>query len=348
MNLAYYPWQRDFAQIWLSQQDQMAHAWLFHGLEGIGKRQLILALAARLLCEAPSGIDACGQCQSCLWIKLGHHPDLMRVRPAAVEIQEAFDNPQESIEVDKPRSSTTTKPSSHLLVDQIRALEPWYHRSTHRSGWRIVLLYPAQALMVESANALLKSLEEPPPNTLFLLSTPTPDRLLPTILSRCQRRLLPTPDIQVSQTWLKAQGVQNPESWLAMAGGAPVQAQLLSQTMDSPCPGWLQTLITDLARQGQTNLAAIQTALQDVEATAWLDSLQRLAIDLCLSCAQQPVRYLVTLQAPIQALAARQPLTQWMHWQQWITEQRRFAQHPFNARLFIRACLQKLVDTVHS
>src|SRR3546814_12652927 len=79
------PWQREFAAKWLSQRDRFAHAWLIHGLPGIGKRQFALAAAGSLLCESPDQGLACGHCAACLWLASGHHTDLRRIRPRSEE-----------------------------------------------------------------------------------------------------------------------------------------------------------------------------------------------------------------------------------------------------------------------
>jgi len=87
------PWQQTLAKRWLSQQDTMPHALLVHGLSGIGKRQFALSMAQALLCEtrAPNSPDfACGACDACHWVASGNHPDLMRVRPAALAAREGY------------------------------------------------------------------------------------------------------------------------------------------------------------------------------------------------------------------------------------------------------------------
>lgn len=82
------PWQQASASAWLSQRDRFAHAWLIHGLPGIGKSQFALAAAASLLCEhAVQGL-ACGHCTSCLWLASGNHPDIRRIRPDAIAMEE--------------------------------------------------------------------------------------------------------------------------------------------------------------------------------------------------------------------------------------------------------------------
>ena len=102
--------------------------------------------------------------------------------------------------------------------------------STHRQGKRVVMLYPAEALNEASANALLKTLEEPPPETVFLLVSNSLDRLLPTILSRCRKFVMGSPRREQALPWLQAEGVADAEAWLAEQGGAPLAAQEMAHS----------------------------------------------------------------------------------------------------------------------
>ena len=179
----FYPWQVDIAQQWLGQRERFAHAWLIHGLSGVGKTQFAKAAAVSLLCTQPINHLACGTCDACLWCQHGNHPDLRLIRPETVAAAEEGMSAADS-------KKTLSK---EIRVEQLRQLHSWFNTATHRGGFRVVVLYPAESLNVISANALLKVLEEPPANTLFMLVADAPDRLLPTILSRCRRLPLPIP-----------------------------------------------------------------------------------------------------------------------------------------------------------
>src|SRR5690554_815816 len=217
------PWQTAFASRWLHAPQRFAHAWLIHGLAGIGKRRFALAAAASLLCEQPRDGLACNTCQACRWVAGGNHPDLRRVRPEAVALEEG-EGGEES------ESAARKTPSREIRVEQIRSLSGWFGTATHRGGWGVAVLYPAHAMNLIAANALLKVLEEPPPHTVFLLVTDTPDQLLPTIVSRCRRLPLPVPEPQVAAQWLREQGIEEPADWLSVAGGAPVRALELARS----------------------------------------------------------------------------------------------------------------------
>src|SRR5690606_2420073 len=146
--------------------------------------------------------------QACRWVASGNHPDLRRVRPDAVAAEEGDTGEESDSQVKKT-------PSREIRVEQMRALSGWFNIGTHRGGWRVAVIYPAHAMNLITANALLKVLEEPPPRTVFLLTSDAPDLLLPTIVSRCRRLPLPVPELALSTEWLREQGVSEPADWLA-------------------------------------------------------------------------------------------------------------------------------------
>lgn len=344
---SFLPWQQKDAQRLLADRDHLPHALLVHGLSGIGKREFVRALAATLLCDAPHDGHACGQCQSCLWVEAGNHPDLKLVRPEAVADREGSSVQSLDTEPAESESGASGKKlSEELKVDQIRALEPWYHRSTHRAGWRVVVLYPADALSVVSANALLKALEEPPPDTLFLLTSDAPDRMLPTIISRCQKFALSVPDKQDCQQWLQTKGVKDPDQWLAAAGGAPLAALAMSLAQDEACPSWAQSLLTDLSKGQMMDLPTLADNLAKLPAAQWLAVLQRLAIDASFVAANLPARYFPGLKADWDGLARPAKLSRMQELGAWLNHQATLANHPLSPKLFAQVCLQRFCDAV--
>jgi DNA polymerase-3 subunit delta' len=349
------PWQTQVAQNWLGAQSRsrFAHAWLINGQAGIGKRHFAVAAAAAMLCEAPlspSGF-ACGQCVACGWFRQGNHPDVMRVRPDAMAVKEgeadrlADDANGVSSDTlggaEEPTAASTKKKSDAISIDQIRALEPWYNRATHRGGERVAVIYPAETLKVFAGNALLKALEEPPPHTIFLLVVDSPDALLPTIVSRCRRLTLPMPTEHQSLTWLKEQSVEQPQAWLALSGGAPIKAYELLQQGGEACPDWLVSLLTQLSQQQMPDVGRTADQLATLQASQWLDILQRVSIDLSWLANGLPVRYFPHLNELLGRVSALAPAATWVNLTHWLTDQMRLAHHPLNAKLFAHHCLDR-------
>jgi DNA polymerase-3 subunit delta' len=335
---AFLPWQLPAAQAWLASRERFSHAWLIHGLAGTGKRQFALAGAASLLCEAPRNGLACGHCAACLWVAAGNHPDLRRIRPDAVAVEEGGEAEEEAA------AATKAAPSRDIRVDQLRALNSWFNTATHRGGWRVAVLYPAQALNAISANALLKVLEEPPQHTVFLLVADAPDRLLPTLVSRCRRLPLAIPARDEALAWLAGQGVAQAEPWLAAAGGAPLAALDLARSRGAACPEWLGRLLSALAQGKAPDIGALADELEKEAPAVWLDALQRLFLDLLLAASSAPLRYFPQAERDIRRAAGHAGLASLGETGRWLGQQRALAGHPLNARLFVHAVLQRVAQ----
>lgn len=329
-----YPWQQhDWVRLQQLRQ-RLPHAVLFHGEVGIGKLALAEHWAASLLCENLN-IDghACGSCDSCGWFAQYGHPDYRRVRPDALETEEVDDG----VESEESTSKKTTKtPSKEIRVEQVRALSTFMNVSTHRAGLRVVLLYPAEALNTTAANTLLKTLEEPPPNTLFLLLTHRIDRLLPTILSRCQRFALAPPDAATASAWLASQDVAQPERWLAEYGGAPLAALAAAQGEAMPeKDDWLN----QLSRPQSINPIAVAERLQKASLSELVAWQQRWLHDLLSLKLGARVRYFPHRQQSLAQLAAQVSAERLQQAVRDAANRRKISDHPLSARLFIEQML---------
>ena len=173
------------------------HGLLFSGVKGIGKFQLALELSHTLLCKQSSVQGPCGQCQSCHLRQAGNHPDF--------HILES----EKQLGVDKIREGIAK------LI------------GTAQMGGNKVLLIPKADSMTEAAsNALLKTLEEPTLNTYLILITNSVNKLMPTILSRCEKHTLGLPTEQESMQYLVQKGFNdvNP-ALLGAYGNAPLSVE---------------------------------------------------------------------------------------------------------------------------
>jgi len=201
------PWQTAVAAATLATRARWPHALLVTGRKGIGKRALALHFAQALLCEAPRDDGGpCGRCPACGYVAAGGHPDLRVIEP---------------VERDEDGN---VRPVDAILVDRIRELIDFAQLTTHRQRAKVALIAPAEAMNTAAANALLKTLEEPPPATYLILVSDQWGRLPATIVSRCRVVAAPEPDPAAATAWLAQRGIERPETLLAQAGGAPLAA----------------------------------------------------------------------------------------------------------------------------
>jgi DNA polymerase-3 subunit delta' len=181
-------------------RDAMPHALLLCGPAGLGKRDFMRRFVAGLLCERPQDGDACGHCRGCLLLAAGSHPDFV-----ALSYGVRKDGVQRS----------------EIVVDQVRALSARLAMASQFGGWQVVCIDPADAMNAAAANALLKTLEEPAPQTLLILVADAPWRLPQTIRSRCQRIEFQLPARDDALAWLQAMAVKDAAVALDAAGGNP-------------------------------------------------------------------------------------------------------------------------------
>ncbi len=162
------------------------HAYLLAGPEGVGKELLARTFAQAANCEIEdASARPCGRCESCRGIERGNFPDVSALMPQAEMIARGTIS----------RSDLEGAPSKEIRVDDIRALARRLSFAALRGRRKIAIVTPADAMNERAQNTLLKTLEEPPPGTTFLLVSANPDALLPTIRSRCARvQLGPVPE----------------------------------------------------------------------------------------------------------------------------------------------------------
>lgn len=229
---------------------RLGHAWLIKGPAGIGKLNLVYVFAARVLAGGdvamPAELDpgAAAQAMRDHRAPVDHHPDLHRVFPA-------------------PGKRT-------IAVEQIRALSETLSMRSYRGAAKVAIIEPAEAMTPAAANALLKTLEEPTAQTYLFLVTHQPDRLLPTIRSRCQGFAVGAPTEAAVAEWLGIGSLE--DQVMQIAGRAPLHAaELLSSGKEQ----YLSTLEEQLHRISINKLdpreVAERWAKQDTElALEWL------------------------------------------------------------------------------
>jgi len=308
-----YSWQQKQWLHIMQQRKNLPHALLLRGGAGSGKQDFALALAGSLLCDAPIDTHACGVCASCVWFKEMHHPDFRLISPEDADTSE-----------DGPKKKTTKK--SQISVAQIRQLIDYLSLSSHQvNHHRVILISPAETLNIASANALLKMLEEPPANTLFLLISNQPQRLLATITSRCQAIDMPLPSKKEALEWLNEQGVKNAELLLNYAGGAPLSALQASDDNDA-----LITLINQLTLGAQLQPFTCAPAFLALGMERAIDILQKWIFDLISYKLTQKSRYHEQHLKALQALCKGVNLNLLMSFQQRLSEAKKMANHPLS------------------
>ena len=339
-----YPWQSGDWQRWQQMHERLPHAVLFHGPEGIGKVAFAEQAARSLLCESPA-IDgqACGACASCGWFAQYSHPDFRRVRPEALDAEDEEAAP-EADEASTKKATASKTPSRDIRIEQVRSLATFMNVSTHRAGRRVVMLYPAEALNSASANALLKTLEEPPPDTVFLLVTHRLDRLLPTIRSRCRLFPLHMPSANAAQGWLEGQGVKDAARWLAEQGGAPLAALTAAEGEFAEAQ---EEWLGHLAKPDPAAALSVADRLQKVALSQLVAWHQRWLYDLLSIKLAGRLRYYPHHRKSLEALAARLSTDSLQQALRDANSRRAVSEHPLSARLFIEDMLLDYASLLH-
>ena len=322
------PWLQPQLQALLAQR---GHAWLLQGASGLGQYPLALAMASAWLCEERTPAGACGHCASCQLILARSHPDLVVLMPETVMLDKGWplsEKAQSEID-DKKR-----KPSREIRVDAMRDTVDF---SQLTSGWgrgKAVLIYPAERMNPVTANALLKTLEEPSGDVKFVLASEGAHQLLPTIRSRCLSHAMVWPQQEPLQEWLQQQDATAAQ-WLRAAGGRPEDALLMAAGGADPA-GWRQ--LPKAFVRG--NLAA----LPDWPAARMVDAMQKLCHDLMAVQVGGRPRFFEPGDLPARVPGARALAD----WSRTLSASRRTVEHPFNPGLMLEALVSQAVRTLNS
>ena len=200
-----FPWQTSNWQNLTSSREnkRLGHGLLFHGPAGIGKKEFAKEFAHWLMCEQPLPDKSCGSCKSCMLINADSNPDLLTLYPE-----------------EKGKS---------IKVDQVRELIQKVSLTSHSHGYRVIIIAPADALNLSASNSLLKTLEEPPENTVLILVSDKPSKLMATIRSRTHMVRFDLPSEDQSLKWLNQQNVDKAELALKLSAGAPLAAAVMAK-----------------------------------------------------------------------------------------------------------------------
>ena len=325
-----HPWNLGlFGQLTADRQ-RLPHALLLHGPAGVGKRELGLALAQWLLCESPASEGACGVCDACNWFTQGNHPDFRQVEPQEEELDDS--------------GKVTRKASKQISVESVRGITDFLNLSAHRGGWRAALVHPAEFMNAAAANALLKTLEEPPERVLLMLVSHQPGRLLPTVISRCRQVLLPAPDTAVALAWLRGQGVAQPEPALAEAGGAPLTALAYA---DPERLARRDAFLDHLMRPESLDACAVAQSFQTPIAETW-GWLARWTVDLLSLRLTGVARYFQDRAGAGRAIGADADLAGMLNFQKELGEGARWLRHPLNSQLLLESWLIRYVQVTRN
>ncbi|ENO89582.1 DNA polymerase III subunit delta' [Thauera linaloolentis] len=347
-----HPWMQPAWTRLVELGERLPHALLFVGPPGLGKRELAEALAARLLCDAPAADGhACGGCEPCQWRLAGNHPDLHRVVPAADAAADGAEG--EGADAKEAGAKEGKAKSEQILIEQIRELQSALSVTGHHSARRVVVLDPAEAMNVFTANALLKMLEEPPAGCVFLLVSSAPRRLLPTIRSRCQQWPFSRPGAAALAQW-QAGASPSMQALLAIGGGMPLAAERMAQRGGGAL---LERFVRDIS--GLQAADALRVAGQwDV----WLKSkealgagfglpeladwMQRWVSDLATVRLGGAVRFFPAQEGVLSALASRASIAAVGGCYNEITQIRKVSRHPLNLRLVLEDMLLRYARAI--
>ena len=303
---------------------QRGHAWLLHGPSGLGQYALALELARAWLCENPTPRGACGTCGSCHAVQVRTHADLCVLMPETelLELGWPLGSKAQGEIDDKSR-----KPSKEIRVDAMREAVEFAQRTSARGRGKVILVYPAERMNTITANALLKTLEEPVGDVRFVLATETAHQLLPTIRSRCLGYAMHWPTAADGVAWLQTQGVDAAQAppLLHAAGGRPEDA------LDNFQAGRTAALWAGLPKAVARGDAGV---FKDWTMLHIVDTLQKICHDVQAHHAGASPRFFAAADLP-----QRVDFQRISAWGKSLMQTRRTVEHPYNQGLMVEALL---------
>jgi DNA polymerase-3 subunit delta' len=312
---------------------QRGHAWLLHGPSGLGQYDLAMELVRAWLCDRPTKHGACGTCGSCHAIAVRTHADVCVLMPETTMLALGWplsEKAQSDID-DKKR-----KASKEIRVDAMRDAVEFAQRTSARGRGKVVLVFPAEQMNHITANALLKTLEEPPGDVKFVLASESAHQLLPTIRSRCLGHAMLWPEQTAAVQWLieKDISVANAQLLLNAAGGRPEDALAFAASGRNP-QDWAG--FPKAMANGDVSFVRAWTASQ------LIDALHKLCHDLSAHQSGAKLRFfepehLVTI-VSLQALSG---------WSKSLSITMKTIDHPFNPGLMQEALVGQAKRVLNS
>ena len=359
------PW---LEPVWSSMDlNAFPNAVLIHGQSGIGKSEFSIELAKALLCETSAGTRPCNQCEACRWFDSGNHPDFIALVPETHrkllphgDYESDADSPKKSkaSQADADGDAPEKKEKKSISIEDARGAIEGLSIGSHRGGNRMILVYPLEMLRADSANTLLKSLEEPPKNTIFILLADRLDRVLPTIRSRCRLISAPRPDRLTGLHWLRTQlgkisGLKmsdsDVESIYDEQGGAPyavLDSLIARHNKDEKDELTIaiqasRYLLQAMSQGARINWLDAADKTQKARYSVLLATMQRWVSDL-QSCAQMgSPRYYPKHEAAITSLAQQARLPKLLRFWKSLMQARRHENHPLATRIQLEALLSQ-------
>ena len=265
-----YPWLESASHqlTALIAEQQLGHALLLKGVSGLGKGELAHYLAKALLCQHAKVVSntsngvPCGHCHACQLVAVNTHSDLHFL----------------------------SGKSSRIGVDAIRHLTQVLGESARLGGGKVAVLEQADNMTEAAANALLKTLEEPPGQSTLILTTAHAERLLATIRSRCQQWLLPVPETSLALSWLADQGANATVTALNLNQGSPLATRDYVMAGTDQRRHQLLKQFTQLLHQPTTLVSVQEGLLENKVHLLWLQLLLQDALQLSLGLTQAPLQ----------------------------------------------------------
>jgi DNA polymerase-3 subunit delta' len=344
------------------------NAVLIHGQAGIGKFEFALELAKALLCESPNKMQSkpCNHCEACHWFDSANHPDFTALVPETHRSllphadYESEDSPKKGkgSRDESDGESTEKKEKKNISIEETRNAIETLSIGSHRGGNRVILIYPLETLRNDSANTLLKSLEEPPSQTIFILLADRLDRVLPTIRSRCRLLSAGRPDRAKGVEWLHSQianisgakfNEADIESLYDEQGGAPyaVLDSLIARHNKDEKDELIiaiqasRILLQSMSQGGRIQWLETSEKIHKAQFSFLLATMQRWTSDLQTVAQGGMPRYYPKHNSTFQGLSQQVRITKLLQFWKALVQYRRHENHPLATRVQLEALLSQ-------